>query len=117
MGADQSAAGVAEDAVADVEVLSGGGRSGDVGQVRGDNLEDVLGVGEVLQPVLAEVAELETGGEPVAQELLGGQRDEHLPAVAGGLEAGAAAAARQPPAPENYCATNLTGSVLPTVPN
>ena len=60
-----------------VEALEGG-------EVAVSELVDALGGGEVLEPVLAEVSELEL------DERSGGGRDEHLPAVAAGSDAGSA---------------------------
>lgn len=81
---------VDDDAVADVQALGGDQRRRDVGQVRRDDLVDVLGVCQVLEAVLAEVAQAHAIGEPVAQQLLRGERDEDLAAVADGLQARAA---------------------------
>ena len=54
-----------------------------------DQLEDPGGTAKVAQPVLAEVDELHSVGQLVAQEHLGGARDDGLPAMGGGHQAGA----------------------------
>ena len=53
-------------------------------------LEDALGAPEVLEPVLAEVAQARTVREVVRGEGRGGGRQEHLPAVPGGHDPGGA---------------------------
>ena len=58
------------------------------GQVRGDDLEDVLGTGQVLEAMAAQVAQADGGRQRVPHQLAGGQREERLAAVAGGQEAG-----------------------------
>ncbi len=53
-------------------------------------LEDALGAPEVLEPVLAEVAQARAVREVVRGEGRGGRRQEHLPAVPGGHDPGGA---------------------------
>ena len=52
-----------------------------------DQLEDPGGTAKVAQPVLTEVDELHSVGQLVAQEHLGGARDDGLPAMGGGHQA------------------------------
>ncbi len=78
------------DALGGGELLGGGGGRGVVGEVGGDELEDVLAVAQILQAVLAEIAEGDVLGQVVADHLLGGEGEEDLAAVAGGHEAGGA---------------------------
>ncbi len=71
------------DAVAGGEGFRGDRRGGDVGQAGGQQLEEVLAVPQVLQAVLAQVAQIHAFRQVVADHLLGGQREQHLAAVAG----------------------------------
>jgi hypothetical protein len=53
------------------------------GQIADDELEEVLGAIEVLEPVLAEIPERDVNRQFVGDELARGARDQHLPAVSG----------------------------------
>jgi hypothetical protein len=59
-----------------------------VAQARGEGLVDALRLEQVAQPVLAEVAERDAGGEVVVDQLAGGLGEEDLAAVAGREQAG-----------------------------
>ena len=52
-------------------------------QIADDELEQMLGAIEVLQPVLTEIPERDIGRQLVGDQLARGARDQHLPAVAG----------------------------------
>ena len=58
------------------------------GQIGGEELVEMLGAGEVAEAVFAEMAELHAVREEVANELLGGEREQDLAAVRGGEDAG-----------------------------
>jgi hypothetical protein len=57
-------------------------------QPRGDELEDPFGSGEISQPVWAEVAQVDVLERFFRQQVVRGLRDEHLPAVRRGADAG-----------------------------
>jgi hypothetical protein len=60
------------------------GQRGEVGgQIAEDDLEEVLGAIEVLEPVLAEIAQRDVGGQLVGDQLARGAGDEHLRTMAG----------------------------------
>ena len=49
---------------------------------------DLLAVGEILEPMLAQVAQRHIRRQLLAHQLLGGQREQGLPAVGGGEQPG-----------------------------
>ena len=55
-------------------------------QIADDELEEVLGAIEVLEPVLAEIPERDVRRQLVGDQLARGARDQHLPAVSGGAD-------------------------------
>lgn len=67
------------------------GGLGEVREAAGHEAEQVLGVLQVLQAVDAEVDELGTVRQRVADVLLGGQRQQHVAAVSRGHEPAGAA--------------------------
>ena len=83
------------------------GREG-AGQVGLGHLEDALRAGEVGQPVLAEVEELDSGRQLIAEELGRDERGDDLLAVGGVEQAGGAVQRR----PEEVAAAALGSAAV-----
>ena len=57
------------------------------GQIRRDELIEMLGPREIAQAMLAQVTELHARRQMIAHQFLGGQRDQHLAAMGRGEDA------------------------------
>lgn len=75
------------DAIPCGELAGGGRRPDDVRQALGEHLPQVFGVAQVLEPVLPQVAQRETGAQAPGQRLAGAVAQQDLPAVAGAADA------------------------------